>query len=93
MKKFKYTIKLNTCNKLNLLMNRPGILRKLVILLFIIVSSIFMVDFIRFPECYCTTWKYQLKNDIGAGKPAAVEYYQTNYIDKGKILFGGEGHE
>ena len=29
-----------------------------------IAFILFTIDFIRFPDCYLTTWRYQLKNDI-----------------------------
>lgn len=48
----------------------------------------FTVDFMRYPDKYITTWKYQLQNEINAGNAESIEYYQTNYIDKGVYLFG-----
>lgn len=44
-------------------------------------------DFLRFPDCYLTTWRHQLKNEIEAGNKQSIEYYQKHYIDKGRILF------
>ena len=56
-----------------------------------IIISVFItlqvVNVIRFPEKYFTTWKYQLKNDISNGNEAAIRYYNNNYIAKGVILF------
>lgn len=46
------------------------------------------IDFIRFPDKYITIWKYQLQNEINTGDAESIEYYQTNYIDKGVCLFG-----
>lgn len=45
------------------------------------------VDFIRFPECYLTTWKYQLKNEIATGDQTAITYYNTHYIKYNRSLF------
>lgn len=46
------------------------------------------IDFMRYPDKYITIWKYQLQNEINAGDAESIEYYQTNYIDKGVCLFG-----
>lgn len=46
-----------------------------------------MVDMVRFPECYITTWKYQLKNDINRGDEVAIEYYNRVYVENDRILF------
>lgn len=46
-----------------------------------------MVDVVRFPECYFTTWRYQLKQDIANGNKEAIDYYNNNYIANNKILF------
>lgn len=56
----------------------------LICLLLVILSTI---DFCKFPEKYITSWKYQLKNDIESGNKQAIEYYERNYISKGKELF------
>ena len=45
------------------------------------------VDFMRFPECYITTLKYQLQNDLKRGDEAAIEYYRNVYIKHGRELF------
>lgn len=47
----------------------------------------FAIDFIRFPECYLTTWRYQLQNDIKQGDEMAIEYYETTYLANNRILF------
>ena len=56
-----------------------------------IIISVFItlqvINVMRFPEKYLTTWKYQLKNDIINGNEAAIRYYNNNYIAKGVILF------
>lgn len=46
------------------------------------------IDFMRYPDKYIIIWKYQLQNEIDAGDIESIEYYQTNYIDKGVCLFG-----
>ena len=60
----------------------------LISIIFMAVITFFTIDLIRFPECYISTWKYQLKNDIAAGVPEAMQYYQMNYINKGRTLYG-----
>lgn len=59
------------------------------ILKFLIITALLLllIDFIKYPECYLTAWRYQLENDIKSGKPEAIEMYQRNYVDKGRILF------
>lgn len=51
------------------------------------LMSILVVDFIRFPECYLPTWKYQLHNDIKKGDEMAIEYYENQYVKNNRILF------
>lgn len=45
------------------------------------------VDFIRFPECYISTWRYQLQNEIEQGNEKMVDYYEKTYIANGRELF------
>ena len=45
------------------------------------------IDFIRYPECYISTWKYQLQCDLEAGEEIAIEYYNNTYIANGRELF------
>lgn len=55
----------------------------------VIISCIGLyVDLCRFPEKYCTTYKYQLKNDIKRGDAEAIEYYNRVYTANGINLFG-----
>ena len=64
---------------------------KLLLCVFVLtVFSNIMIDFMRFPECYISTWKYQLKNDLAAGDQKAMKYYQENYINRGRILYDNE---
>ena len=51
---------------------------------FIVVQA---VDFVRFPECYMSAWRYQLENDLAEGDPEAVEYYEKVYVSNGRTLF------
>lgn len=57
----------------------------------VIISCIGLyVDLCRFPEKYCTTWKYQLKNEIASGDQKAIDYYNKHYTSKGVYLYGEE---
>lgn len=56
----------------------------LAVAVFIVVQA---VDFIRFPECYMSAWRYQLENDLAEGDPEAVEYYERVYISNDRELF------
>lgn len=60
-----------------------------VILVFLaaIVLTGFTVDFVRFPECYLTTWREQLRQDITNGDTEMIEYYERNYEANNRILF------
>lgn len=52
-----------------------------------VLMSCTMVKIIAYPELYITSWRYQLQNEVRAGKPEAVEYYERQYIAKGIELF------
>ena len=52
-----------------------------------IAFILFTIDFIRFPDCYLTTWRYQLKNDILSGNQEMIDYYNNTYVANGRILF------
>lgn len=52
-----------------------------------VLMSCTMVKIIAYPELYFTSWRYQLQNEVRAGKPEAVEYYERQYIAKGIELF------
>ena len=61
---------------------------KTIITLAVIIGVVYsIVDLVRFPECYISTWRYQLKNDINQGNEAAIEYYNSFYVEKGRPLF------
>lgn len=54
----------------------------------IIIAFLFVtIDFVKYPECYSTTWRYQLENDIKSGNAEAIDYYNRVYIENGRILF------
>lgn len=56
--------------------------------MFIITAvTMIIIDFFRFPDCYLSTWRYQLKNEIKAGNQQSIEYYQNNYIAHGRCLY------
>ena len=56
-------------------------------LIVVIINMIICIDFIRFPECYLTTWKYQLKNEMTAGNQDMIDYYNNVYVKNNRILF------
>ena len=65
-------------------------MKKLITITAAILLTILVIDFVRFPEWYMPTWKYQLKNDINKGDEVAIEYYERNYVANDRILFEGE---
>lgn len=66
---------------------RENFIEKLIVICFVLVFLTLYIDFLRFPECYLTTWKYQLKNEILAGDQEAITYYQTHYTKYNRSLF------
>lgn len=62
-------------------------MKKFIKITVIVLLTILVIDFIRFPEWYMPTWKYQLKNDISKGDELAIEYYENNYVANNRILF------
>ena len=62
-------------------------IKHIIYFIIIIANLILCIDLIRFPECYLTTWKYQLKNDIAAGDQEMIEYYNRVYVSNNRILF------
>ena len=65
--------------------------KKIVIILLIAICTVLVFDVIYkiivYPEMYLSTWKYQLRNDVRAGDPDAVEYYERVYLANGIKLF------
>ena len=62
-------------------------IKTIAILAVTILALTYTIDFLRFPECYLTTWKYQLRLDLERGNEKAIEYYNERYIANGKVLF------
>lgn len=62
-------------------------LQKILLVAVLIACGCLMVDVLRFPECYISTWRYQLKNDIERGDEVAIEYYNHVYVENDRILF------
>lgn len=88
--------KLEQIQKERYLRKRRAIIKKrklnkfiMFILSIIMLGSILLlaIDFIRFPDCYLTTWRYQLKNDILSGNQEMIDYYNNTYVANGRILF------
>ena len=89
-------IKLEQLKKERYLRKRKAIIKKhkrdkfitfMLIVILLGSSLLFMIDFFRFPECYLTTWRYQLKNDILSGNQEMIDYYNNTYVANGRILF------
>lgn len=59
----------------------------LLIVTSIITFTACITDFVRFPDKYITTWKYQLKNEIASGDVEAIAYYNRVYKSNGINLF------
>lgn len=88
--------KLEQIQKERYLRKRKAIIKKrkrerfvssiLALVIFIIGISI-AIDFIRFPECYLSTWRYQMKNEILSGDQEMIDYYNNTYVANGRILF------
>ena len=79
-----YTNK-RTRKRIKINLNRLFI--SLLILTSIITFTACITDFVRFPDKYITTWKYQLKNDIQSGDMEAIAYYNRVYKSNGINLF------
>lgn len=48
----------------------------------------FIFEFIKYPEYFLTTWKYQLKNEILNSDKNAIILYEDIYVKNNKDLFG-----
>lgn len=68
--------------------NKGKLISRLAILCILLLAVNMCVSFAQYPEQYLPTWKYQLKNDLDKGNLDAIEYYNDNYVAKGKFLFG-----
>lgn len=56
-------------------------------IMIIILLLILCIRVVMYPECYISTWRYQLKNDIARGNAEAVEYYEAKYLANGIELW------
>lgn len=64
---------------------------KMIMLVVVFVFILMLaVDFILHIEKYSTTAKYHLMLDLNSGDKEALEYYKTNYTDKGIYLYNGD---
>lgn len=69
--------------------------KKFIKAIFTLIVTIFLiglmtwlfVDFIKYPESYLTTWRYQLKLDIERGDQEAIDYYQKVYLENNRTLW------
>ena len=68
-------------------LNKRKFARFIIVVLAVGVITGVAVDAILYPECYSTSWRYQLQNDIERGKKEIVEYYNRRYIANGRELF------
>ena len=69
-------------------LNKKKFARFIAIVVCVALMATVLVDFLRFPECYISTWKYQLHNDLVQEKEDAVKFYEENYVQNGRDLFG-----
>lgn len=67
--------------------NLNRLFTSLLIITLLILFTACMTDFVRFPDKYITTWKYQLKNEIVSGDAEAIAYYNRVYKSNGINLF------
>ena len=79
---------MKTKGKLKIRINKGKLLSRLVMLFALLIVINVCVGCTKYPEQYFTTWKYQLKNDLANGNVDAINYYNSNYVAKGKYLFG-----
>lgn len=50
-------------------------------------AILLLTSFVKHPEQYISTWRYQLQCDIENGDESAIEYYERNYLANGINLF------
>lgn len=74
--------------KLKIRVNKGKLLSRLATLCAILLAVNMCVGFVKYPEQYLTTWKYQLENDLKKGNQEMLEYYNRRYVANGKQLFG-----
>ena len=66
-------------------------LNKILTFILLLVTTVtalyFFADIIRFPEMYKNKYRYDLYNALQSGDKAASEYYETNYVANGYLLY------
>ena len=68
--------------------NKRELISGLVIVMAMLLVTNMLINLAKYPEQYITTWRYQLERDLENGNQIAIEYYNNNYVAKGKQLFG-----
>lgn len=68
--------------------NKEKIIITAVSICLVLLAFCAYVNFLKYPEQYMTTWKYQLENDLSKGNQEALDYYNNRYVDNNKLLFG-----
>lgn len=77
----------NYCTNKRIKINLNRLFISLLILTSMITFTAYTIDFMRFPDKYITTWKYQLENEIASGDVEAIAYYNRVYKSNGINLF------
>jgi hypothetical protein len=49
-----------------------------ILILITIIFSLMILNVLANPEVFCTTFSYQLKNDVTMGNPQAIAYMNRN---------------
>ena len=68
--------------------NKGKLLLKLSMACALLFVASICIGFVKYPEQYISTWKYQLENDLANGNKEVLEYYNERYVANGKQLFG-----
>lgn len=67
--------------------NETKKMKKILIAIGIIVTIWIIADVLIFTECYSTTMKYQLKNDLERKEQTAIDLYENLYVNHNRDLF------
>lgn len=70
--------------------NKGKLAVAIIIICLIVFTTYILVDFVKYPEQYITTWKKALNDDLANGNEKAIEYYNDTYVSNGKYLFGNK---
>jgi len=46
-----------------------------------------VIDFCKYPECYLSTWRYQLQKEVEQGDSTAIAYYENVYVKNNRDLW------